>query len=180
MDQISAAGAPRLAPVPGRARQEEDVFLTLTVAGQGCAVPVMLVRDVLGPQTITRIPLAPPEIAGSLNLRGRIVTAVDLRLRLGLPPREAASAPMSVVVEQAGELYSLQVDEVGEVMPLPAAGFEPNPPTLDQVWREVSRGVHRRDGQLLILLDVERVLTVGGEAPRAAAGRRNLKAGGER
>lgn len=159
MEQIAAAPAPRAA-APS-AQREEDVFLTLSVAGQGCAVPVLLVRDVLGPQAITRIPLAPPEIAGSLNLRGRIVTAVDLRLRLGLPPREAATAPMSVVVEQAGELYSLQVDEVGEVVPLPAAGFEPNPPTLDAFWREVSRGVHRREDRLVIALEVDRVLAIG-------------------
>jgi len=159
MEQIAAAPAPRAAPPP--AQRDEDVFLTLSVAGQGCAVPVLMVRDVLGPQAITRIPLAPPEIAGSLNLRGRIVTAVDLRLRLGLPPREAATAPMSVVVEQAGELYSLQVDEVGEVVPLPAAGFEPNPPTLDAFWREVSRGVHRQEDRLVIALEVDRVLAIG-------------------
>jgi purine-binding chemotaxis protein CheW len=162
MEQIAAAPAPRPAPPVGaRPDAEDDVFLTLTVAGQGCAVPVLLVRDVLGPQAITRIPLAPPEIAGSLNLRGRIVTAVDLRLRLGLPPREAATAPMSVVVEQSGELYSLQVDEVGEVVPLPAAGFEPNPPTLDPFWRDVSRGVHRQEDRLVIALEVDRVLAIG-------------------
>jgi purine-binding chemotaxis protein CheW len=162
MDQIAAAPVPRAAPPAGaRPDAEDDVFLTLTVAGQGCAVPVLLVRDVLGPQAITRIPLAPPEIAGSLNLRGRIVTAVDLRLRLGLPPREATTAPMSVVVEQSGELYSLQVDEVGEVVPLPASGFEPNPPTLDPFWRDVSRGVHRQEDRLVIALEVDRVLAIG-------------------
>jgi|LNFM01.1.fsa_nt_gb purine-binding chemotaxis protein CheW len=162
MEQIAAAPAPRAAPPVGaRPDAEDDVFLTLTVAGQGCAVPVLLVRDVLGPQAITRIPLAPPEIAGSLNLRGRIVTAVDLRLRLGLPPREGATAPMSVVVEQSGELYSLQVDEVGEVVPLAAAGFEPNPPTLDPFWRDVSRGVHRQEDRLVIALEIDRVLAIG-------------------
>jgi purine-binding chemotaxis protein CheW len=160
MQQIAAA-APGTPPPPARTEREDDVFLTLTVAGQGCAVPVLMVRDVLGPQAITRIPLAPPEIAGSLNLRGRIVTAVDLRLRLGLPSREGNAAPMSVVVEQAGELYSLQVDEVGEVVPLPTAGFEPNPPTLDPFWREVSRGVHRQEQRLIIALEVDRVLAIG-------------------
>ncbi|WP_198372386.1 chemotaxis protein CheW [Roseomonas rosulenta] len=161
MEQIAAAPAPRTAVPPHRQEREEDVLLTLTVAGQCCAVPVLLVRDVLGTQAITRIPLAPPEIAGSLNLRGRIVTAVDLRLRLGLPPREAGTAPMSVVVEQAGELYSLQVDEVGEVVPLPAGGFEPNPPTLDAFWREVSRGLHRQKDRLVIALEIDRVLAIG-------------------
>lgn len=161
MHQTAAATASRALPPPARAEREEDVFLTMTVAGQCCAVPVLLVRDVLGPQPITRIPLAPPEVAGSLNLRGRIVTAVDLRLRLGLAPRAAGVAPMSVVVEQAGELYSLQVDEVGEVVPLPAAGFAPNPPTLDPFWREVSRGVQRQEDRLLIALEIDRVLAIG-------------------
>lgn len=162
METMPATSAPmHRGPVAGLAEPEEQVFLTLTVAGQGCAVPVLLVRDVLGPQAITRIPLAPPEIAGSLNLRGRIVTAVDLRQRLGLPSRDSDAAPMSVVVEQGGELYSLLVDEVGEVIPLAAAGFEPNPPTLDTFWREISRGVHRREDRLLIALDVDRVLAIG-------------------
>jgi len=70
---------------------EADLVLTLTVGGQPCGVPVLLVRDVLGTQSITPIPLAPVEIEGAMNLRGRIVTAVDLRRRLGLPPREAGA-----------------------------------------------------------------------------------------
>ena len=138
------------------------MFLTLTVAGQACAVPVLAVRDVLGAHAITRIPLAPGEVAGSLNLRGRIVTALDLRLRLGLPPRDATAAPaMSVVVEQSNELYALLVDQVGEVVPMPASGFTANPPTLDAMWRDVSRGVHRQEGHLVIALDVGRVLAIG-------------------
>lgn len=144
------------------AATEAELVLTLTVAGQYCGVPVLAVRDVLGSQTITPIPLAPAEVAGAMNLRGRIVTAVDLRRRLGLPPREAGAKPMSIVVEQGGELYAMLADQVGEVIPLEAAGRAPNPPTLEPLWREVSLGVHRRDGQLLILLDVERLLAIGG------------------
>jgi purine-binding chemotaxis protein CheW len=142
---------------------EEELVLTLTVGGQDCGVPVLAVRDVLGPQTITPIPLAPAEIEGAMNLRGRIVTAVDLRRRLALPPRPDGAQPMSIVVEHGGELYSMLADAVGEVVPLSSADRAPNPPTLDQLWREVSRGVHKRDGQLLILLDVERLLAIGGE-----------------
>lgn len=143
------------------AETAEAVFLTLTVADQLCGVPVLTVRDVLGAQAITRIPLAPPEVAGSLNLRGRIVTAVDLRRRLGLPPRGEGATAMSVVVEREGELYSLLADQVGEVLPLPRSDRAPNPPTLDPLWREVSDGVHRMGERLLILLDVERVLAIG-------------------
>src|SRR6516162_164850 len=80
--------------------QVERAFVTLTVADQLCGVPVLAVRDVLGPQAITRIPLAPPEIAGSLNLRGRIVTAIDLRQRLRLAAAPAGQPRMSVVAEQ--------------------------------------------------------------------------------
>ena len=145
------------------AMAEADLVLTITVGGQPCGVPVLLVRDVLGTQSITPIPLAPVEIEGAMNLRGRIVTAVDLRRRLGLPPREAGAQPMSIVVEHGGELYSMLADAVGDVVPLAAADRAPNPPTLDALWRDVSRGVHRSDGQLLILLDVERLLAIGGE-----------------
>jgi len=160
MQMIAAEPAARpVGLVPGA--REEAVFLTLTVAGQWCAVPVLAVRDVLGPHAITRIPLAPADVAGSLNLRGRIVTALDLRLRLGLPPREGAVQAMSVVVEQGGELYALLVDQVGEVMALPADGFAPHPPTLDALWRDVSSGVHRQEERLVIVLDVGRVLAIG-------------------
>jgi purine-binding chemotaxis protein CheW len=148
------------APTSARAAADtgEDVFVTLTVCGQLCGIPVGVVRDVLGEQTITRIPLAPREVAGSLNLRGRIVTAVDLRRRLGLAARDAAARPMSVVVDQGGELYSLQVDEVGEVMALPRSDLEENPPTLDPLWRGVTRGVHRLEGKLMAVLEVDRLL----------------------
>lgn len=134
------------------------MMLTLTVAEQLCGVPVLSVRDVLGVQVITRIPLAPREVAGSLNLRGRIVTAVDLRSRLDLPARDATKAAMSVVVEVGGELYSLLADQVGEVLTLNAEERAPNPPTLDPAWCEFSLGVHRLGDQLLVLLDVERLL----------------------
>ena len=143
------------------AEREDDVFLTLTVGGQTCSIPVLLVRDVLGPQTITPIPLAPAEVAGGLNLRGRIVTAIDLRKRLGLPQTDNGDKAMSVVVEHGGELYSLIVDQVGDVIPLPAAGVCPNPPTLDALWRDVSLSVYREEDRLIVMLDVERLLNIG-------------------
>lgn len=140
-------------------------FVTMTVAGQEFGIPVLEVRDVLGPQRITRIPLAPPEIAGVLNLRGRIVTAIDVRRRLGAAAREAgegaaAAGGMNIVVERAGELYSLVVDAVGEVLRAPADSFEPIPATLDARWREVSAGVHRLAGRLMVVLDLGRLLEI--------------------
>ena len=132
-------------------------YVTMTVVDQLFGIPVLTVQDVLGPQRITRIPLSPPEIAGALNLRGRIVTAIDVRRRLGLPPR-TNEASMSVVVDHKGELYSLIVDAVGEVMSLPADAYERNPATLDPRWREVSGGIYRLKGKLLVVLEVPRLL----------------------
>ena len=142
------------------ADEEEQVFVTLTVGDQLCGVPVLAVRDILGEHTITRIPLAPAEIAGSLNLRGRIVTAIDLRRRLRLPPAPADQHPMSVVAEQGGELYALLVDQVSEVMSLKASAFESNPPTLPQTWAQFSTGIYRLEGRLLVVLDVGKLLAM--------------------
>lgn len=143
---------------PDAQADEEQVFVTLTVADQLCGIPVLGVRDILGEQTITRIPLAPAEIAGSLNLRGRIVTAIDLRLRLKLPSPPDTEKPMSVVVEQGGELYAFLVDQVSEVMSLKSSAFEQNPPTLPPSWATFSTGIYRLEGRLLVVLDVGKLL----------------------
>jgi purine-binding chemotaxis protein CheW len=140
--------------------EEERAFVTLTVANQLCGIPVLGVRDILGEHKITRIPLAPPEIAGSLNLRGRIVTAIDLRQRLRLPAAGADKLRMSVVAEQGGELYALLVDQVSEVMSLKAGSFERNPPTLPPAWAQFSSGIYRLDGALLVVLDVGKLLAL--------------------
>jgi purine-binding chemotaxis protein CheW len=142
---------------------EEQVFVTLTVADQLCGVPVEAVRDILDEQAITRIPLAPAEIAGSLNLRGRIVTAIDLRRRLGLADAPAGTPRMSVVAEQGSELYALLVDQVSEVLSLPAETFERNPPTLPPRWAAYSTGIHRLEDRLMVVLDVARVLALSQE-----------------
>jgi purine-binding chemotaxis protein CheW len=140
---------------------DEQVLVTLTVGEQICGIPVLAVRDILGEQPINRIPLAPPEIAGSLNLRGRIVTAIDLRRRLGMPPAPAGQKRMSVVAELGGELYALLVDHVSEVMSLKASTFEPNPPTLEKRWAAFSTGIYRLEGRLLVVLDVAKLLALG-------------------
>src|SRR6266849_3662387 len=126
---------------------EAQEFVTVTVAGQLFGIPVLQVQDVLGPQRITPIPLAPPEVAGSLNLRGRIVTAIDLRTRLKLPRLPDGEVGMSMVV-----------DAVGEVLSLGAAAAQRNPPTLDAAWRDVSNGIYRLDNTLMVILNVARVL----------------------
>ncbi|MDX1402288.1 MAG: chemotaxis protein CheW, partial [Kiloniellales bacterium] len=126
-------------------------------ADQLFGIPVLAVQDVLNAHRITRIPLAPREIAGSLNLRGRIVTAIDVRCRLKLESRHAGDC-MSVVVEHEGELYSLLVDNVGEVLALNPQGFERNPPTLSSDLREYSQGIYRLDDKLLVVLSVQSLL----------------------
>ncbi len=139
-------------------KQATNEFVTMTIENQTFGIPVLQVQDVLGPQRITRVPLAPREVAGSLNLRGRIVTAIDVRVRLGLPSSGNSENDMSIVVDYDGEFYSLIVDQVGEVMSLPATDFEKNPSTMDERWREVSDGVYRLKDALLIVLDVKRLL----------------------
>lgn len=140
---------------------ETEEFVTFSISGQLFGIPVLKVQDVLSSYQITRIPLAPPEVMGSLNLRGRVVTAIDLRIRLGLRPRSNEAEAMSIVAENEGELYSLVVDSVGEVLALPRSGYERNPPTLDAKFRAYSNGIYRLDDRLMIVLDVHRLLDYG-------------------
>ncbi len=137
-------------------RTEE--FVTMTIDEQLFGIPVLMVQDVLRSQQLRRVPLAPPEVAGALNLRGRIVTAIDVRKRLQLPERSDDSLGMSIVVDHDGELYSLIVDSVGEVLTLPADLFEPTPATLNSVWKTISKGVYRLEDKLLLVVDVDRLL----------------------
>ena len=143
----------------------EQAFVTMTVGSGYFGVPVTRVRDVLDTPLIYPVPLAPPEIPGSINLRGRIVTAIDLRVRLGIPPRESADRCMCVIVEGlAGEPYALLVDEIGDVLTLPSSSHEANPITLSPTWSSMCRGLYRRDDSLLIVLDVEALLDLGSRA----------------
>ena len=135
-----------------------EEFVTFMIAEQLFGIPVLQIQDVLSSYHITPIPLAPPEITGSLNLRGRVVTAIDVRLRLGLPARPSDADSMSIVAENEGELYSLTVDSVGEVLALSQGAFERNLPTLDAKFRAFSEGIYRLEDQLLVVLDVKRLL----------------------
>jgi purine-binding chemotaxis protein CheW len=130
------------------------------IGGQLFGLPIVRVQDVFIPERLTRVPLAPPEIAGILNLRGRIVTLIDMRRRFGLGERRG-DACMAIGVESRTESYGLLIDSVGEVLKLDDAEREPNPINLDQRLARVSAGIHRLDGQLLIVVDVDRVLDIG-------------------
>ena len=133
-------------------------FVTVRLGGQLAGIPVLSVHDVLSPQKITFIPRAPKAVAGVLNLRGRIVTAIDLRCRLGLPPQENGRASMSVVIEHHGEPYSLQIDSVGEVLSLSSDTYERNPVSLDPTWQAISQGIYKLDGELIVILDIDKLL----------------------
>jgi purine-binding chemotaxis protein CheW len=142
-------------------------FVTFTIAGQTFGLPIGRVQDVFKPARITRVPLAGAEIAGVLNLRGRIMTAIDMRHRLDVKRREQGAAPMAIGIEAKGESFGLLVDAVGEVVKLPDFDREPNPINLDGKLAALSAGVYRLDGLLLVVLDVDRVLDLRG-GPMAA------------
>jgi purine-binding chemotaxis protein CheW len=163
-------------------------YVTATIGGQLFGLPIERVQDVFMPERLTRVPLAAREIAGLLNLRGRIVTVVDMRRRLDFEARAAADASrepaqpaeratgqpiaarraaLAVGIEHKGESYGLLIDQIGEVLKLPAASREDNPVNLEQRLARVSSGVHRLDGKLLVVLDVDRVLDVGTSAQAA-------------
>lgn len=133
-------------------------FVTMFVDKQMFGLPVLSVQDVLKKQNVTRVPLSPPEVAGALNLRGRIVTVIDMRKRLGLSEIEDSSKTMKVVVEHQGEPYSLVVDSVGDVLSLTQDCFEPTPPNLSPVWVSVAEGVCRLEDKLMVVLDVKKLL----------------------
>ena len=141
--------------------------LTLTAAGQRLALPVAAVQDVFRPGPITPVPLAPPGLAGVLNLRGRVVTAIDLRAVLGLSPWEAGVA---VILEAGGDRYAILADAAGDVVPLDAACAQPLPPTVGAAVSSIASGLYRLDEGLVTLVDPGRLLArLGSETPGAAA-----------
>jgi purine-binding chemotaxis protein CheW len=142
-------------------------YVTAFVAGQLFGLPILRVQDVFAPERLTRVPLAPPEVAGLINLRGRIVTLIDMRCRLGLAGEALDTAPMAIGVESHGESTGLLVDTVGEVHKLNDQARETNPINLDPRLASVCIGVHRLDRQLLLVADVDRILAINDRAVAA-------------
>jgi purine-binding chemotaxis protein CheW len=138
---------------------EHAKFAIILIDKQPFGIPVQIVHDVLVAQDIAKIPLAPPEIRGSLNLRGRIVTAIDVRHKLSVPSLQTKNY-MCVVVEHKGDFYSLIVDDVGEVLELSSDQFENNPPTMDARWKQYANGIYRLDQSLVIVLDIPKILNI--------------------
>jgi purine-binding chemotaxis protein CheW len=133
---------------------------TFTLDGQTFGVGVDSVQEVLRHQVRTPVPLAAPAIGGLLNLRGQVVTTIDLRTRLGLPPFPDDAAPMNVVVRIDGEAISLLVDSIGDVVDVDESLFELPPDTLDGEARDLITGAYKLDDLLLLALDVERAVAV--------------------
>jgi purine-binding chemotaxis protein CheW len=127
---------------------------TFTLGDTLFGIDVPVIQEVLRPQAMTRVPLAPSMVRGLINLRGQIITAIDLRDRLGLPPAPADVTGMNVVTRLQDETVSFLVDDVGEVLDLPADQFEDAPPTLSGALRDVTLGVYKLKDRLLLLLNV--------------------------
>ena len=144
-----------------------ESHFTVRIKSQIVGLPVHRVKTVFYIDRLTPVPLAPPEVAGLANLRGRIVTAIELRSRLGLAARDAGQVPMAIGIESRGESFGLLVDTVGEVLKLPDDEREPNPINLDRNLGRVAAGVYRLDGHLLVVLDIDRVLDLSPEAAAA-------------
>jgi purine-binding chemotaxis protein CheW len=135
-------------------------YVTVTIGDHLFGLPIFRVQDVFVPDRLTQVPLAPPEVAGVLNLRGRVVTAIDMRKRLDLGAREKDAPVMAIGIETKGESYGLLVDSVGEVMPLADSACEAKPVNLGPRLSRVAAGIYRLEGQLLVVLDVDRVLDI--------------------
>jgi purine-binding chemotaxis protein CheW len=139
---------------------DEHKFCTFTLDGLLFGVEVMKVQEVIRYLEMTRVPLAPSVVRGLINLRGQIVTAVDLRRRLGLSERPADQSPMNVVIRMDDEAISLLVDEIGEVREVEEDAFERPPETLRGVARELIRGAYKLKDRLLLVLDTEKAVAV--------------------
>jgi purine-binding chemotaxis protein CheW len=138
------------------AARNSGQYATFFVADLFFGVDVLRVQEVLQFQHMTRVPRAPGIVEGLINLRGQIVIAIDMRRRLGLPPRPPDQTPMNVVVRTADGAVSLLVDEIGDVLDLDPAAYERPPQNLDPAAREIICGIYKLKDRLLLVLDAQR------------------------
>ena len=140
---------------------DEHQYCTFFVEGHCFGLDVLRVQEIIRCQQMTRVPLAPPVVRGLINLRGQIVTAIDLRRRLGLSDRPEDQLPVNVVVQTDDGAVSLLVDEIGDVLDVEEKLFEPPPHTLQGTARELICGAYKLHDRLMLLLDVDKALHVG-------------------
>ena len=145
-------------------------YCTFFLDGHFFGVEVEKVQEVRPYQEMTHVPLAPAVLKGLINLRGQIVTAIDLRRRLGLHERNGGDLPMNVVVRTESGLVSLLVDDIGDVLEVMEGSSEPPPETLSGVARELVRGVYKLKGVLMLVLDTEKATRVGAPGILAPTG----------
>jgi purine-binding chemotaxis protein CheW len=138
------------------ARAGEEQLVTMRVDHQLFGLPILTAQDIVETHTITQVPMAPSAVAGVMNLRGRIVTVINLRRILG--QEENIASRMGVTVEHDGELYTILVDEIGEVMSVVSDELEPVPTTLDSGLKSLCAGIYRLETGLLALLDIDQIL----------------------
>jgi len=136
-------------------------YATFEVADQLFGLDVAKVQEVLSFDQYTPVPLAPESVGGLFNLRGQVIAAVDLRVQLGLPPRDLDGPAMNVIVRTEDESVSLLVDRIGEVVDLHEDAFEPPPDTLYGPTRELINGAFKLDGRLMLALDTARATDTG-------------------
>ena len=146
----------------------ERLYATLRVGDLICGVDALVVQEVLRHQHMTRVPLASPEVNGLINLRGQVVTAVDLRRKLGLTPRDPDQESMNLVVWTEDGAVSLLVDDIGDVVRVDEDLLEPTPRTLEGEAAELISGVCKFDDWLLLMLDVELACRVNPRDPGTA------------
>lgn len=136
-----------------------EQFCTFRLGDLLFGVEVLSVQEVLLEQEMTRMPLADPVVRGLINLRGQIVTAIDLRRRLGLPDLDGGH-PMNVVVRSGDTAFALVVDEIGDVVDVDPTAFESPPETLAGKARDLILGAYKLEGRLLLVLDTECATTI--------------------
>lgn len=145
---------------------EKQQYATFSLAGNYFGVRVEAVQEILRMQQMTPVPLAPSVVSGLINLRGQIVTAIDLRRRLEIRDREPGEVPVNVVVRSADGIMSLLVDEIGDVVEVSDETFEPPPETLSTQARSMVRGVHKLSQRLMHVLDTDKITGEIGAAKR--------------
>jgi purine-binding chemotaxis protein CheW len=133
-------------------------FCTFYVDNLFLGIEVQHVQEIIRYQNTTRVPLAPTAVCGLINLRGQIVTAIDVRNCLGIAPRRSDEMPMNVIVREGDDAYSLLIDRIGDVLEVEEDSFEPPPLTLDENIRSLIKGAYKLSGQLLLVLDKGRAL----------------------
>ncbi len=136
----------------------EKQFCTFTLNGYLFGIEVLAVQEVFRYQEMTSVPLAPPEVRGLINLRGQIITAIDLRSRLNFEPLPGHRLPMNVVVRNGKEATSLLVDAIGDVLNLPLGAYEPPPENLNETIRDLVQGVYKLRDKLMLVLDVDKLV----------------------